>query len=928
MYSKKKKLILSFCQLFSGYSLLLHPDSFANAQEAQQVARVEVTGSSISRVAVEGALPIQTFSREDIQRSGATSVTELIQSLTSMQGYTTSSESVGGGGGGFAGASVHGIGETRTLVLLNGRRVSSWAGQSLTGAAAAIDLNSLPLSVVERVEVLTDGASALYGSDAIAGVINFILRSNLQEWDMTASVSYPKGGVGKQTSASLSKGFGDLQKDGYNLMFSLSRDHTNPMMASDRSFSSTGRIPFSSNGSNYMFLNGSVRSAPANWEIADPTWTRDAWGNAYLTATGKCPVGHFTNNANDTFCHFDYGSTVQINPEQQRDNLLLSFSKTLNDNHSFGVDLMGSKFALTSMIAPAPLDVLIPTSSPLYGIYGPGGSNPMATSGVQPGDDLYAYWRGSDVGGRVENDVTRSLHLALWVKGMVGAWDYQSSLTHSTNTWTQNYPGGWFLQSSVNAAIASGTFDPFLLASRNSAVVLNGLQFSGQYRTEKSTLDRYELRGSRELFAIGTQMAMLGAGFDIKRENVKYSPGLVAQGIGDNIAGDNGQEIPFDVSRKSWGAFTELNLPLSKQLEMTGSLRHDNYQDFGNTNNYKLATRYQPAKFMMFRASLGTGFRAPSVPQVSAGRQLYGVTGNPYSCPSAALAFVQEITPSAVCHPDGMQYDQVASGNTSLKPETSKQWTIGFQVDPFAGASFGADWWNVSIKNRIGQLTEGTIMSNQTAYLQNFTTVLDPGTGNRYLALYIPNENLGNESFSGIDVNAKLVHQFEMGKLTSIFHWTHMLKHNYQRVPGGSYYSDLGQYNDGSVTFRDIFRLSFNLARGPLSHTLTANYKSGYRDYSCTAVNCGAVRTYDPATDTIGDPVDMLDHKVKSYITYDWQTQYQYSKTTKLTFGILNLLNQDPPFTIKTDGGHQIGYDNRYTDPRGRTLYANASFKF
>lgn len=134
----------------------------AQAQQ-QTLERVEITGSSIRRVDAETALPVQTINRAEIERSGALSVTELLQALPAMQGFTQSSEAVGGGGGGFSGASIHNIGETRTLVLLNGRRIATWAGQTLTGAGAAIDLNSIPLAAISRIEVLTDGASVPRG---------------------------------------------------------------------------------------------------------------------------------------------------------------------------------------------------------------------------------------------------------------------------------------------------------------------------------------------------------------------------------------------------------------------------------------------------------------------------------------------------------------------------------------------------------------------------------------------------------------------------------------------------------------------------------------------------------------------------------------------------------------------------------------------
>ena len=143
----------------------------ALAQEAQ---RIEITGSSIKRIDVEGALPVTVLKKEDIARTGATSTIDLLQRCPASRAGSASRRAVGGASYGFASVSIHNIGDTRTLVLLNGRRLSQFGGQTLTGFAAGIDLNAIPISAIERVEVLTDGASALYGADAIAGVVNFI----------------------------------------------------------------------------------------------------------------------------------------------------------------------------------------------------------------------------------------------------------------------------------------------------------------------------------------------------------------------------------------------------------------------------------------------------------------------------------------------------------------------------------------------------------------------------------------------------------------------------------------------------------------------------------------------------------------------------------------------------------------------------------
>lgn len=892
--------------------------------QAQSLERVEITGSSIKRIESETALPVQTVTKAEIARSGAQTVTELIQNLPAVQGFTQVSEAVGGGGAGFAGASLHGVGDSRTLVLLNGRRVATWAGQTLTGAGAAIDLNSIPLAAVERIELLTDGASALYGTDAIAGVINFILKRDLTTGEASLLHSVPKGGAGKNSVPSVTKGFGDLSADGFNALMALSVEKQSRMQATDRKFSRTGVIPFSKDGQQYVFFNGSIRGAPANYEIYDAASDYDVLGNPYLAANGSCPPNHVARGG---ACRYDYGSQVDLVPESRRESFFGSLSTKI-DRHTLTADLALNRFSLTSRIAPPPVDILIPTGSALYNKYmtGAGALDPAAPAG----SELYAYWRGVDAGPRTTKDTTTAGHLAVSLTGTLADWDYSTALTHSSNRWVESHQGGWLMQNEQDAAIANGSFDPFLMPGQQSAAgsaAIAGMRHFGTFKTQTSALDALELRGSRELFKLAGGAAQVGVGADLRREHVNYEPSDIARGAGNNIAGDSSQEQPYDVSRTIWGAYAELLLPVAKTVEFTGAMRHDHYSDFGTTDNYKLAARYQPSKEFLVRGSFGTGFRAPSVPQVAAGRQLYGVTGNQYSCATAALAAQQAIDPATVCRPAESQYDVIASGNKDLKPEKSRQWSLGLRAEPEKWLSTGVDFWSVYVKDRIGQLAEDAVAADPAKYLKNYTTFIDPGTGRHYLAFYLPNENLGDERYFGADFDAKVGFNTPIGKTTLTLQWMHLFRYDYQRVKGGEWYSNLNAFNDTKVTFRNQIRLSGNLVSGPFENTLTVNHKPGYRDQSCTAADCGLVRKVN-ADGSVGGLVDMTDHHVASYTTVDWQMKYDASKLMSFTLGVINLFDRDPPLSLKSTGGHQLGYDNRYADARGRTIYGRFTVKF
>lgn len=208
----------------------------AQAQEAAQ--RVEITGSSIKRIASEGALPVQVITSAQIQRSGATSVAELVQKLPAMQGFTIADIAIGTNSGGIVTASIHDIGESYTLVLLNGRRVAP------TGSGSRINLNAIPMSAIDRIEVLTDGASALYGSDAIAGVVNFVLKSNMEGGNVSARVDVPLEGGGKSANASVTYGFGNLDVNKFSLVASYRHDEQKQLKSGDREFADSAYLPF------------------------------------------------------------------------------------------------------------------------------------------------------------------------------------------------------------------------------------------------------------------------------------------------------------------------------------------------------------------------------------------------------------------------------------------------------------------------------------------------------------------------------------------------------------------------------------------------------------------------------------------------------------------------------------------------------------
>lgn len=887
-----------------------------------QDQRIEITGSAIRRIHAEGALPVITLSREQIERSGATSAAELVQQLPSMQGFTNEGAAVGGGGNGFSGASLHNLGETRTLVLLNGRRLATFAGQFITGGLAGIDLNTIPISAIERVEILADGASALYGADAIGGVVNFITKRSAQGLDLSVGGTWPKGGA-RESRAAGSFGFGDLESDGFNLLVAANAEKRTLLRSTDREFARTGVIPFELNGQPVTFFNGSPRGIPAN--IQHDAGTPGVPGDDYLVSpffavNGRCPDRHvpLVEGPGGTACYFDFVSELEIFPERERKALLAQGQVRLTKDHTFFVELLGSDTKNTNRLAPPPGEVLIGPTSPFWSFVLQG--NPGQTL------DTTVPYRVADVGKRTSTDRTEAQHTVLGVEGLFAGWDYNTSFTHSVNKQTTSLGGGWVETGRFIAALDSGLVNPFVPPGSQSPAAqqaLNDSRILGFWEGGKFVLDFAQLRVSRELTKLDGGALAFGAGVSYGEEEFTKSASATAQGIVGQRFGDDAGIVPYSAARKFAAAFAELVAPVVKGLELTGAVRFDKYSDFGNATTAKLSARWQPAREVMVRGSVGSGFKAPTVPQTSATRQLFGVTAAPYNCtPGSGLEQVA-VGLGAQCPVGNVQYNVYAEGNRTLEPEKSRQWTLGLRFEPGPSLSVGMDFWQVKLKNTISQQNEATVTANALQWRRNFTTYTDPVTGDVLLALYLPNENLGDSLQRGIDLDAQMRFPTPVGRLTTTMGLSYHLKDEYQLERGGPFFTSLGQYGlDGNVVFRWQGRLVNTLEHGDFAHTLTVSFKSGYADQSYTAAD---FTVFDPNTFQSFD----YNGKVKRYSVVDWQTRWKATKQVTVTAGVLNLFDQDPPRSLKSAGGGQmIGYDDRYYDPRGRSFYANLGLKF
>jgi iron complex outermembrane receptor protein len=919
---------------------LLAP-AVTQAQDSTQ--RIEITGSAIKRIDVEGALPVTILRREEIERTGATSVVDLIQRLPGMAGGTTEASAVGGGGGGFSGASIHNIGDTRTLVLLNGRRLAQFGGQSLTGFGAAIDLNTLPLSSIERVEVLTDGASALYGSDAVAGVVNFITRRDSRDGDISVGYSDPRGKGAEETRFSISKGFGEVDKDGFNVFLTFSGDKRKPLNAVNAQVGKTGVVNFRNEGKYYQAFLGSPRGIPANV-------TDDAGDlvSPYFLANGSCPAGNvplFDPATNKTACFFDFVAQLEVFPERERRNFMASADFKLNSNHTLFADLLLSKTDSTGIIAPVPGELLIEAGSPLFNQY----LAPLSgTNGSFFTQDSTASYRVADLGRRTDINKSKFSSFVIGSRGtLFGQWDYEAGLTYSKNDFKNNisgYPGGL----AFSRLLDTGLLNPFVEVGQQSQAAVDAIKqtvYNGYWDGGTSELKSADFRASSSLANLAGGPLAMAAGVSFYNEKFQSKPSLFAQQkLADPVAGtvcdpnspdplinqcdtrfgDAAAFIPYNADRNVVGVFFEMNAPVTKTFELTGAVRFDRYDEVGNTTNGKVSFKWRPTNGFALRGSVGTGFKAPTVPQLKAAPQTFGVTSSPYDCTPELAAIAAGL--GAICRPNGTQYDVVAGGNALLKPEKSRQATLGVLFEPMPALSLGADLWWVGIRDAFGQIAEDEAFLNPNRYPGSWTTFNDIVTGNTYLAYNQTNLNLGKYYTSGVDLSAVGRTDTPLGRLTTQARATYMIREKQQLQPNGPYYSAIGinQPNLGVVTFRWAGQANASLKTGNWTNTLSVNFKSGYDDAVAT------VEVLNPDGSGTGTFEDVR-LRIGRWETFDWQTQWQATKQLSLTVGVLNLTNKKPPLSLAEGGngkGQQYGYDDRYYDIRGRTLYVNGSFAF
>jgi iron complex outermembrane receptor protein len=881
------------------------PDGAAEAS----LPAVRITGTALRRIDAETAAPMIVLRRAEIERGGARTVTEVLQQLPLMQGMVQTTSVVGQDTRGYASVSLHDLGDAYTLVLLNGQRLAPFGGQLHNGALPGVDLNTLPLAMVERIEVMSDGASAVYGADALGGVVNIVTRRDGDANEATVGWSWPRGGA-REWRASAYKGVGTLDEQGQSLSLGVSALHRSALQASARSYARDAIRTVQIRGQRYQFADVQLNAAPAN--VFDSGFYLL---NPYRALSGACGAQALSADWYGLpVCAYNYTADLDLVPEQTQHSLMASYTRQFAPDSKLQLDALWSRSVVRSHLAPVSAGLSIPASSPLY----------AGLSGLGAVDDpTYAFYRFSDLGRRGFDDTSTAAHLAARLDGRWQGWSWQAGYVMSVSDYRGDIDHAMG-QRAAQALVDADLIDPFVPPGQQPASGLAAMRqaaYNGHWLSGRSTLQELQWQASRALVSLPGGDLNWAWGASLRHERLSSQPSALAQGLdGELRQGDSVPILPTTASRTGWGVFTEVLAPLTTTLEWGGALRGDHDEVFGNAVTARTSARWRPSPRTMWRASLGTGFRAPTLNQLRTGLRSDATTQAAHACTDALMAQAVAVgaTPCTLGAPDAY-YGVLTGGNANLRPEQSIQASLGWRIEPLAGHSLGMDLWAVHIHDRIGVVNEGVAFEDAAAVPGVWARAPDGS-----LAFSTQPRNLGTLMSSGLDVDASVRRGSAIGLIDSQLRVSALLREDAQAYPGGPWQSNLGdgRYGDATLQWRATWRVS--VSRSGWTHGLTARYQSGYHDSPVTLAVLDA--TGQPTGDTAS-----LRLRVPGQWLWDWQTRWQPDAHWTLSLGVLNLLDARPPLSLNQIGATKaqiLGYDERYADPRGRTwtLEARCSF--
>ncbi len=616
------------------------PGTVADPQgeDVAELSKVTVTGSHIKQVDIEGPSPLLTIDRDVIEKSGATTVSELLRRLPISYGDTFSETYGQGFAPGSSGIALRGLGQNRTLVMLNGRRVAPYGfGQDIS--QSFVDLNSIPLAAVERVEVLKDGASATYGSDAIAGVVNIILRSDYEGSEVGLGYGQSSEGDGNETNLTAVTGTSGEKS---SVTFSFDYFNRKGIGRGDRDFSESADHT-DQGGEDFSSF------APPLANVLD------------LAGNFLAPPGTY-----------DFNPYVSLVPDSERIGATLNFLYDIGENTSVFVDLLANRTQTDYEFAATPVfaDFVVPAGQ-AFNTYG---------------QDVLVLWRMDEWGQRKNEVTTDAYRVTAGLEGLAAGWDWTGAFNFSRSDTSQEGKN-YVSLSALTDAVDNDEVNPFGTSANDPAAI--AATKVGVSRDAVSELYGVDAKASAELWQLDAGPVALAVGAEWRHESLEDKPDSASE-AGD-VVGQGGTSTEGD--RDVGAAFVEFNIPIVSDFELQLAGRYENYSDFGDTLKPKVGLRYQPIRSVLLRASWGQGFRAPSLQELYLGQT---VSFEPIQDAVTCAAFGAPpdcVVPTPVA----------LEGNEELDAEKSESFNIGALFEPLRDFTIQIDYWNYHISDAISQ---------------------------------------------------------------------------------------------------------------------------------------------------------------------------------------------------------------------------------
>ncbi|QJR12055.1 Vitamin B12 transporter BtuB [Usitatibacter rugosus] len=883
----------------------------ASAAHAQQVAqtteKIQVTGSNIKRVDSETPSPVVTITREQIQQSGQRDIAELLRNVPAVSAGSQLDMSANSFSGGAQTVSLRGLGSASTLVLLNGRRMtpSAYADPN-TGNSTVYNLNAIPVDAIERIEILKDGASAIYGSDALAGVVNIILRSDYDGAEVSASIGQNEQSEFGTYRASVTAGYGTLAKQGFNILGSFEAYHRDPVTIKE--LTNVPAEDLASRGG--WRTTQSTNGFPANY------FRENVLGNGnFATFVGidsHCPPEQVIAAR----CRYDSYKDVNIIFDQDRTDAYLRGSLALTANHTAFAEFLFSRVKTDYFSTPAAFNSGI-------SVWGTAEGNlrqyrlilPVGHPDNPTTVPVAAAYTFSDVGRRTDSQTNDTSRFLVGVKGVFGAWDYETAFLYNKNE-REDVNGGYLFFPGLQAAMnsASYRFD----GRQNSPDVISQISTSFK-EVGESSVTSWDLRGSRELMPMAGGPLSLAVGVEVRKEELQITsdPKIVAGDIvGRGTSSANGD-------RTVEALYAELSFPVLKNLEASAAIRTEHYSDFGNATTPKFGVKYTPWEFLALRGTYAKGFRAPALTQISESSVQAFNNGvrDPIRCP----VFDANLRDCAT------SFASYIRANPDLKPEKSDNYNLGFIIQPTRDLSATVDYWRIKRKDQIDRFSAAYLLAREAQFPQAIVRDPNPATwlpgvpnSGPIFAVLRQFFNLATTEVDGVDVDFSwTARPGELGKVVTTLGGTYLAHYKYAVAPTDPILDQagsLGGPSDALPRFKG--NLSSTWTYGPWAFTGRVNYVRGWFDGQNGPADQGGGCFFTP-----GQLVD-LDCRVKPWTTVD--VGVVWTGIRGLTLGLLvrNLADKAAPFDPNFEVTTAQGFNAQFHNALGRYYTANVSYKF